>query len=135
MPDDPSIPEHVERLLVASIESPERLDVLLFLRANKPKKYGAKAVAQALSLRTQGVEQALAILCGRGFLSVAIENDLLYAYEPVSPSINEVMNELADLVDKDRAGVVRVLDTAPAGSAVRAFANAFLIRKGGKRDG
>ena len=68
-------------------------------------------------------------------VSVAIENDLLYAYEPVSPSINEVMNELADLVGKDRAAVVRVLDTAPAGSAVRAFANAFLIRKGGKRDG
>jgi hypothetical protein len=135
MPDDPSVPEHVKRLLVASIESAQRLDVLLFLREKKPKRYGAKAVAQALSLATGDVEQALAILCGRGFLSVAIENDLLYAYEPVSPSITEVMDELAALVRTDRTSVVGVLGSAPPGSAVRAFANAFLIRKGGKRDG
>jgi hypothetical protein len=129
MPDDASVPEHVQRLLVASIGSRERLDILLFLRSNKPKKHAAKTVAKALSLAPHDVEQALALLCGRGFLSVAIENDLLYAYEPVSPTIGEVMNELADLVSADRPSILRILASAQPGDAVRAFANAFLIRK------
>ena len=128
------IPEHIARLLASSIESVERLDVLLHLRAAPTHTFSARAVANALRVPVHAIEQDLAILCGRGFLTVSIGSDLLYAYKPVSPAIAQALNELEDLNRSRRADVVAALQARDGKDPVRAFANAFLIRgkKGGK---
>lgn len=102
--------------------------MLLHLRADPRHTFTARAVATELHLPTHAVEQHLAILCGRGFLTVSIANDLLYAYQPVSPSIAQALNELEDLNRMRRADVVAALRAGDGKDPVRAFANAFLIR-------
>ena len=128
------IPEHIARLLASSIESVERLDVLLHLRAAPTHTFSARSVATALRFPVHAIEQDLAILCGRGFLTVSIGSDLLYAYKPVSPAIAQVLNELDELYRLRRPDVLAALQARDGKDPVRAFANAFLIRgrKGGK---
>ncbi|MBX3228513.1 MAG: hypothetical protein KIT84_07665 [Labilithrix sp.] len=123
------------RLLTSSIESVERLDVLLHLRSDPTHTFTARTLAAALKLPTASVEQDLAILCGRGFLTVSIGNDLLYAYKPISPAIDEVLREVADLNRLRRSDVVAALISRDGKDPVRAFANAFLIRGNKKGDG
>ena len=128
------MPEHIARLLASSIESVERLDVLLHLRSDPGHTFTARSVAAALHISTHAVEHHLAILCGRGFLTVSIGSDLLYAYKPISPSIAQVLTELEALNRLRRADVVAALETRDGKDPVRAFANAFLIWKKGDKD-
>lgn len=122
-------PEHLARLLTTSIETVERLDVLCLLRATRPKTFTARAVAHELSISSPTAETALAMLCGRGFLTVSIANDLFYSYSPVSPALDEALEELTKLLSKDRSKVIDVLRQRAGRDPVHAFANAFLVRK------
>lgn len=122
-------PEHLARLLTSSIETEERLDVLCLLKRSRPRTFTAKSVAAELSLPTSRAETALAMLCGRGFLTVNIANDLFYSYAPVSPTIDKALDELSDLYASDRPGVIEVLTRQHARDPAHAFANAFLVRK------
>lgn len=135
MAQERRIPEHIARLLTSSIETVERLDVLLHLRENSGKLFGARAVAQALHMSTAVAEQHLAILCGRGFLTVSIGSDLIYGYQPVSAAIDAAMQEVADLNRGRRQDVVATLQDASERDPVHVFANAFLIRKSDKKGG
>lgn len=122
-------PEHLARLLTSSIETVERLDILCLLRATRPKTFTARAVATELSLSVTAVETAMAMLCGRGFLTVSIANDLFYSYAPVSPTIDKALEEIVKHLSTDRAKVLDVLRAGRGKDPAHAFANAFLVRK------
>lgn len=135
MAEERRIPEHIARLLTSSIETVERLDVLLYLRESRGKLFGARAVAQALHMSTAVAEQHLAILCGRGFLTVSIGSDLIYGYQPVSAAIDAAMQDVAVLSRDRRQDILATLRDASERDPVHAFANAFLIRKIDKKGG
>jgi hypothetical protein len=127
------IPEHLARLLVSSIESLDRLDVLLHLRTNRGRSFGAGAVARALRISSVFVEQHLAILCGRGFLTVSIGTDLLYGYQPASDAIELAMREIEDLNRERRADIATLLQARTGREPPHVFADAFVIRKSNKK--
>jgi len=129
------LPEHLARI-VESIETEDRLEVLRLLRATQPKTFSARAVAKELSLSAGVAEAALAMLCGRGYLTVTIANDLFYAYAPVSATLDEALRELFELVAADRESVVSALGRPSAKGAAQTFANAFLVgrNRGGRND-
>jgi len=127
MPVD--FPEHLARLLTSSIETEERLDVLCLLRKARPRTFTAKAVASEMGIAPAKAENALAMLCGRGFLTVTIANDLFYSYAPVSPTIDSALEELTALLTRDRKRVLDALAEQRGRDAAHAFANAFLVRK------
>jgi hypothetical protein len=129
MTEERRIPEHVSGLLRTSIESVDRLDILLHLRAHRGKSFGARAVAQALHLSSAFAEEHLAILCGRGFLTVSIASDLLYSYQPVSPALEGAMQEIEELSRERRADVVALLQSSSGRSSPHVFADAFLLWK------
>jgi hypothetical protein len=135
MNEDRKIPDHVARLLASSIETVGRLDVLLHLRAARGKTFTARTVASACGITAAAAEQHLAILCGRGFLGVSIGSDLAYSYQPISPAIHQVLEEVQKLNATRRADVVAALAERRDGDPVHAFANAFLVRKGGTSGG
>ena len=69
------------------------------------------------------------MLCGRGFLTVNIANDLFYSYAPVSPTIDKALDELSELYARERTRVIDVLTKQHGRDPAHAFANAFLVRK------
>lgn len=133
MPDSSAVPEHLEKLLASSIENVERLDVLLYLRAHRERTFGARAIAQAIGCTVVRAENHLAILCGRGFLTVSISVDLLYGYQPVSASVDVALKEVEDLNRQNRAALVALLGKQIARDPAHTFANAFLLRKPEKK--
>lgn len=130
-----AIPEHLARLLASSIESADRLDILMHLRANRGKTFSARSIAMLLRVSSVASEQHLALLCGRGFLTVSIGTDLLYSYQPVSAAIDIALQEIADLLVTRRADVLAAVKDRTKQDPAHVFANAFLIRKKGRRDG
>ena len=124
-----AFPEHLARLLTSSIETEERLDVLCLLKRSRPRTFTAKSVATELSIPTSRAETALAMLCGRGFLTVNIANDLFYSYAPVSPTIDKALDDITQLYDRERSRVIEVLAKKHGRDPAHAFANAFLVRK------
>jgi hypothetical protein len=124
-----AFPEHLARLLTSSIETEERLDALCLLKRARPRTFTAKGVASELNLALSKAENALAMLCGRGFLTVTIANDLFYSYAPISPTIDEALDELVQLLASDRTRVLDVLRKQHGRDPAHAFANAFLVRK------
>lgn len=124
-----AFPEHLARLLTSSIETQERLDVLCLLKRSRPRTFTAKSVATELSIPTSRAETALAMLCGRGFLTVNIANDLFYSYAPVSPTIDKALDDITQLYDRERSRVIEVLAKKHGRDPAHAFANAFLVRK------
>ena len=124
-----AFPEHLARLLTSSIETEERLDVLCLLKRLHPRTFTAKSVASELTIPKSRAENALAMLCGRGFLTVNIANDLFYSYAPVSPTIDKALDELSELYVRERTRVIDVLTKQHGRDPAHAFANAFLVRK------
>lgn len=124
-------PEHLARLLTSSIQTLERLDIVCLLRATQPKTFTARAVATELAISPAAAETALAMLCGRGFLTVSIANDLFYAYAPVSPTIDAALAEIVTLVSANRSKVVELLRAGRGRDPARAPADASLA---GRRD-
>ncbi|MDF2694008.1 MAG: hypothetical protein K0S65_2391 [Labilithrix sp.] len=132
------IPEHLRRLLRTSIESVERLDVLLHLREHRGKSFGARSVAQALYISSVHAEEHLAILCGRGFLTVSIASDLLYGYQPASAALDTAMEEIVELARVRRPDIDALLHGPGGRASPHVFADAFLLRKPnrkGSKDG
>ena len=127
MPD--AFPEHLARLLTSSIETEERLDVLCLLKRARPRTFTAKTIASELAIPSSKAETALAMLCGRGFLTVNIASDLFYSYAPVSPTIDKALDELVVWIAKDRGRVIEALNRKDVRDPAHAFANAFLVRK------
>ena len=114
--------------LLALIETQTSLEILLFVRGSGGKSFTAKSVAKELSMTTASAERELALLCGRGFLTVTLGSDLRYAYRSMKEDVDRVLDELAQLWSRDRDGVVRII--ARKEDPVRAFANAFRFRPG-----
>jgi hypothetical protein len=120
------VPPHLVDVL-RRIESIERLEVLLFCRADPGRSFSAKAVASALHRLPGAVERDLALLCGRGFLAVNIGTDLNYSYKPMNRETDEALAEI-EAVYRRSPGSIRAL-YAPPSDPVRAFADAFRLRK------
>jgi len=115
---DPVDPDLV-RLLTSAIESVERFEILLAMRAEHPRSTTAKALARTLSIRATAVDTHLAILCGRGFLGVTIGNDLVYAYKPISPKIEQQVTDLVHLWKTRRRDIESILGNGHAALPVR----------------
>jgi hypothetical protein len=125
------LPPNIERLLTVAVESPERLEVLLLLRRNRPKTFTSRTVGRELYVTPASAERDLALLCGRGFLSVTIGNDLLYSYKPVTAELEASVDRLLAIYDERKADVLAALQDRQAHDPVRAFADAFKLRKEG----
>jgi hypothetical protein len=132
--DPPSIPPDVARLLGVVIENVDRLEILLAMRREKDKSFTAKTLRAQLSLRGSDVDTHLAILCGRGFLWVTIGSDLVYAYRPMSKTIEDHVTEVAELWEKRRSEVLRLMRAHHEDNPARVFAEAVRLRKPGEGD-
>ena len=131
MSTSPIDPE-LARILTTAVESVERLEILLVMRREQPRAFSAKALRAHLAVAGAALDTHLAILCGRGFLGVTIGNDLVYAYQPISPRIDQQATDLAALWASRRSDVEALLN-GRAKTPAQDFADAFLF--GRKRDG
>lgn len=128
----PSLSEDVRRLLTDAIRSVERLDVLLLLR-REARSFSVRSLATAARIPPARAELHLVMLCGRGFLSVGIGNDVVYSYAPASAELANAVAQLATLRRDHPEQIDELLGAAPR-DPIRDFAEAFRVRKKDKDD-
>jgi hypothetical protein len=104
------VPERLRTLLIITIESIDRLDILLHLRVNRTRSYSPEMLGRVLHMGAAFVEEQLAVLCGLGYLTVNIGSDLTYGYQPTSITLDANVLELEALNRQHRAAIMDLLD-------------------------
>ncbi|MFZ5897042.1 MAG: hypothetical protein ACOY0T_38645 [Myxococcota bacterium] len=128
--------EELRRFLMVYVHSFEDLEVLLLAHRSGGKALVAEQVAEAVRLDPELASEALGKLAELGLLSVASNAPLAYEYSP-QPALAERVEELAKAYVEQRFSVIAAVGSNAIvrlrTSAIKTFAESFLLRKGPKK--
>jgi hypothetical protein len=133
------ISEDVKALLRDRIESFEQLEILLLLRRMHGDTLAPNAVERELNLGSIDVAKALEDLCRGNLIEVRAGGEApLFIYGPGTPRLEAAVNDLAKAYDDNRLEVMKLMNRYAIErvrtSAMRAFADAFILGGGGKKE-
>jgi hypothetical protein len=122
------IPEDVQDLLRTQITSYEELETLLLLRAGRHSSWTAEALADALAVRSEDAEDALARMRDHGLVEVTANR---YSY--AASTLDETIGRLEHAYKECRLEVMKLMNENSVervrSAAARALADAFVVRK------
>ena len=121
------ITPEVQRFIAETIDAAEQLDILLLLHRNRDRSYTAMEVSQEVFTVPASATMRLEGLVGRGLLSSSGGADPRYQYGPASEALARQVQDLADVYQKDRVGVIKLIFARPPDPA-QTFADAFRLK-------
>jgi len=128
-----SLPEDVQALLRASVESYEHLAVLLLVHREPTQGWSVLELAQRLSIPAQLVEPSVVDLFRAGLLRASSEEALVRYRYSADSCVHVTIARLAREYTENPAQVVRVLNANAIErvrtSALQTFADAFVLKK------
>jgi len=122
------IPEEVRRFADRHIESIDQLEILRVLAEAPDREWDAAALAAAIQAEPKAVGAHLAALRGRGLLQAEKRVDWVGRHGPHTPELAAQLGRLLDLYRERPVSMIKLI-YAQAASPLRAFAEAFQIRK------
>ena len=125
---DPNLPPRVQRFVKQHIDSIEKLEVLLLLRANPGRPWTAAAVVGELRIMEMSAQGRLDDLTGRGLLANEGGSPPSFRYAPHTGEDAQAVTELASTYAQRRVSVISFIFSQPQ-DRLRSFADAFRLRK------
>ena len=125
---DAVLPPRVQRLIAAHIDSIEKLEVLLLLRARAEQPWTAEAVSRELRISEGSATRRLADLAERGLLVLEGSSTPSYRYGPSRGEDDVAVAELARSYAERRVSVISYIFSRPL-ETVRGFADAFRFKR------
>jgi hypothetical protein len=122
------LPDDIRQFITENISSVAKLEVLLFLRARKDEEWAAAALARELYTTPDMTATQLMELHVKGVLAAIESGERAYRYQPRTPELERVINDLATLYQERRVTVISLIYSEPM-DKVRTFADAFRLRK------
>lgn len=121
--------EHVERFIRQHIDSVEKLEVLLFLRARRDEGWTPELVARELRIDALSARRRLEDLAARGFLA---REEGGFRYLGSSATVERDVEGLAHAYSERRVAVINFIFSQPS-ERISSFADAFRFspKKGG----
>jgi hypothetical protein len=132
--NDAGLPPRVQRFITTHIDSLEKLEVLLMLRARADREWTASAVSLELRITELSATARLTDLAARGLLLSSGTNPPSYRYSPSDPEDVQAVTELAAVYGAKRVSVITFIFSRPL-DKVRGFADAFVFNKKDKDGG
>lgn len=123
-----ALTQRVQRFLMAHIDSIEKLEVLLLLRARAEREWTCAEVALELRIAEASAAARLEALTASGLLVGDGGQPERYRYNPISSEDVRSIAELASAYAERRVSVITFIFTKPQ-SHVQGFADAFLLKK------
>jgi DNA-binding IclR family transcriptional regulator len=117
---------NVERFLRDSLHSVWELELLLLLHAQRARLWTADELVRELRASLLIVAGALDTLQKAGLVSKNANDH--YQYWPVTPELDQLVNDIAAAYASYPTAVTDAILSAPSGS-IRIFADAFKIKK------
>ena len=124
---DAVIPQRVQRFISTHIDSIEKLEVLLLLRARAEREWNAREVSQELRITEASAAARLEDLTARRLL-VASGGSSTYRFGPASPDDAQSITELQETYSTRRVSVISYIFSKPL-DKVRGFADAFRLKR------
>ncbi|WP_141592787.1 hypothetical protein [Myxococcus sp. AB056] len=125
---DAGIPQRVQRFISTHIDSLEKLEVLLLLRARADREWTASAVSLELRITDASAASRLEDLTNRRMLVSDGASPPSYRYSPESSEDVQAVTELAAVYGAKRVSVITFIFSRPL-DKVRGFAEAFILKK------
>lgn len=130
--------EALRHFLMVHVHSFEDLEVLLLARRRKGQKFDADEAAKTLRVDPELTAAALSKLVGAELLTEQNGSPPVYEYNAQGVLADRV-EELATAYDEQRLAVITTIGSNAIvrvkSSAIKTFAEAFLLRKDRKKDG
>lgn len=126
---DDGIPEDVRLFVAAEIHSVEQLEVLLGLHRRPSQWLTPETVAAELRTSASSVSALMSEMAKRGLLEA--EDGRGYRYRPTRPETERMVQTLDRLYGERRVTIITLIFSKPM-DAVRAFSDAFRLRKDGE---
>jgi DNA-binding IclR family transcriptional regulator len=124
---EPSIPHDLAQFIQRCIDRLETLDLLLLLQSNAAREWTVRQLSDEMRSSPLATESALAMLLRHGFVAKDGET---FRFRPLTPELEETTRRLAACYRERRSAVIAAIFSRPS-EAVRSFAEAFRIKKGG----
>lgn len=119
-----SIPPHIQRFILTSIDSVPHLEAILLLR-NLDTEWTASGIAQRLFISEKKAGEILDDLCTAGFAGKKDGN--AYHYDPQSPGLRETLDELNQVYPRHVVEISRFIHSKTDQQA-KTFGDAFKWR-------
>jgi hypothetical protein len=129
-----TLPETVAALIARHIHSPAQLEALLALYLKPEEWWTAGRLASEMRVPAWAAQERLEDLATRGFFAVKTADDVAFRFSPASEEIAAAVADLAAVYFQRPATVIAHV-RASAPDPVRAFADAFRIKKTEDEDG
>lgn len=123
-----ALTQRVQRFLMLHIDSIEKLEVLLLLRARTEREWTCAEVALELRIAEASAASRLEALTASGLLVGNGGRPERYRYSPISSDDVRSVAELAAAYGERRVSVITFIFTKPQ-AHVQGFADAFLLKK------
>ncbi len=125
---DAVIPPRVQRFISTHIDSIEKLEVLLLLRARAEREWTARDVSQELRITEASAVARLEDLAARRLLAVKASSPPSYKFSPASPEDEQDVSALQETYSTRRVSVISFIFSKPL-DKVRGFADAFRLKR------
>ncbi|MCY1017275.1 hypothetical protein [Pyxidicoccus sp. MSG2] len=125
---DAGLPPRVQRFITTHIDSLEKLEVLLLLRARADREWTASEVSLELRITESSATARLVDLAARGLLVGNGANPPAWRFSPTDSEDVQAVTELAAVYGAKRVSVITFIFTRPL-DKVRGFAEAFVLKK------
>lgn len=123
------LPEDTKRFLEANIDSLDQLEILRVLGEDPQREWRAIDLADAVQAAPQTIGTHLAVLQGRGLLSLQTRDaELFCRHGPANAELTERVESLLQ-VYRERPVTMIKLVYAAARDPLRTFADAFRLKK------
>jgi hypothetical protein len=122
------IPEEVRRFADRHVESIDQLEILRVLAEAPDKEWDAAGLAAAIQADPKAVSGHVAALQSRGLVWAEKRADWVARHGPHTPDLAAQLGRLLDLYRERPVSMIKLI-YAQAASPLRAFAQAFQIRK------
>jgi hypothetical protein len=122
------LPDDVQDL-IGRLDSIAQLEILLLLKNAAPQAWTAAQLASELRIDAASAAEQVAQLRERSLLVESPPGSGSYRFDAATPATGKAVENLAACYADRRVAVVTLLHSRPSES-VRAFAEAFRIRKG-----
>ncbi|SEU34086.1 hypothetical protein [Stigmatella erecta] len=125
---DAAIPPRVQRFIATHIDSIEKLEVLLLLRAHTRREWTAKDVSLELRITEASAVARLKDLTARRLLAELSTSPATYRYYPASAEDAQDIADLQATYSLRRVSVISFIFSKPL-DRVRGFADAFRLKR------
>lgn len=125
---DAGLPPRVQRFITTYIDSLEKMEVLLLLRAHPGREWTASSVSLELRITEPSAAARLMDLTAHRLLVSDGAAVPVYRFSPASSEDAQAVTELAAVYGARRVTVISFIFSRPL-DKVRGFAEAFVLKK------